>query len=446
MSEPQDPSRPSGWAAPGASAGKPADDRPDSWVPADPPPGHAPQPPAYGQQPPAYGQQPPAYGQQPPAYGQQPPAYGQQPPAYGQQPPAYGQQPPAYGQQPPAFGQQPPAYGQAGWGPTPYGPPGAGAWRPPALQPGIIPLRPLSLGELLDGGVRAIRANPAVMFGLAAVVVTVGVVLSAIVTAYVGGLLTGPLDSLSRQLSGLPDASTTDLGAVSSQLGTAFATFAALPVTALATTILDGLLVVSVSRSVLGRRATVGEVARSWRVWWVIGFTLLMSLAVLVVGGVLGAVMVWAGRGQQWGWFAFAALVGGLAFAVAAVWVNTRTLLVTPALMLEGKPFWRTIARAWRLTRGSFWRLFGIALLVAVLVSVLTQIISVPFTLVAEGVTGGVTSFWAVVIISVGKVITLTAATTYQAAVIALLYIDVRMRREALDVELARAASTDSPA
>ena len=41
---------------------------------------------------------------------------------------------------------------------------------------------------------------------------------------------------------------------------------------------------------------------------------------------------------------------------------------------------------------------------------------------------------------------TLTAATTYQAAVIALLYIDVRMRREALDVELARAATADSPA
>ena len=175
-------------------------------------------------------------------------------------------------------------------------------------------------------------------------------------------------------------------------------------------------------------------------------FTLLMSLAVLVVGGALGGVLVWAGRSQQWGWLAFGAIVGGLAFAVAAVWVNTRTLLVTPALMLEGKPFWRTIGRAWRLTRGSFWRLFGIALLVSVLVSVLTQIIAVPFTLIAEAVTGGVTSFWAVVIVSVGKVITLTAATTYQAAVIALLYIDVRMRREALDVELTRAATADQPA
>ena len=78
--------------------------------------------------------------------------------------------------------------------------------------------------------------------------------------------------------------------------------------------------------------------------------------------------------------------------------------------------------------------------------AVLTQIIAVPFTLIAEAVTGGVTSFWAVVIVSVGKVITLTAATTYQAAVIALLYIDVRMRREALDVELTRAATADQPA
>ncbi len=410
MTEPQDP-RPAGWTAPGTPSGAPSDDRPDSWVPAG-----------------------------------QPPAYGQQPPAYGQQPPAYGQQPPAYGQQPPAYGQQPPAYGQSGWGPTPYGPPAGGAWRPPALQPGIIPLRPLSLGELLDGGVRAIRANPAVMFGLSAVVVTVGVVLSAILTAYLGGLISGPLSTLTGRLSQLPNASTTDLGALSDQLGTAFASIAAVPVTALATTILDGLLVISVSRSVLGRRAAVGEVARSWRVWWVIGFTLLMSAAVALVSGGMVGLLVWAGARQQWGWLAFGAVVGTLAIVVGAVWVNTRTLLVTPALMLEGKPFWRTVGRAWRLTRGSFWRLFGISLLVAVLVSVLTQIITVPFTLVAEAATGGVTSFWAVVITSVGKVITLTAATTYTAAVVSLLYIDVRMRREALDVELARAATADAPA
>ena len=58
--------------------------------------------------------------------------------------------------------------------------------------------------------------------------------------------------------------------------------------TALATTILTGLLIVSVSRSVLGQVATVGEVLRSWRVWLVVGFTFLSGLAVLVVASVAG--------------------------------------------------------------------------------------------------------------------------------------------------------------
>ena len=52
-------------------------------------------------------------------------------------------------------------------GPAAPPPPGL-SWRPQALQPGIIPLRPLGMGEIYDGAFRAVRANPRVMFGLAA--------------------------------------------------------------------------------------------------------------------------------------------------------------------------------------------------------------------------------------------------------------------------------------
>ena len=45
-------------------------------------------------------------------------------------------------------------------------------------------------------------------------------------------------------------------------------------------------------------------------------------------------------------------------------------------------------------------------------------------------------------VIGIAKIIALTLSTTFLAAVVALLYIDVRMRREGLDVELARAAET----
>jgi hypothetical protein len=215
----------------------------------------------------------------------------------------------------------------------------------------------------------------------------------------------------------------------------------------LVTTILTGLLVVSVSRSVLGRTITVREVLRSGRVWWVVGFSLLSGAVVVLAIGVLVGVVVLLTVTHHEGAALVVGLLALLAFAVGAVWFNTRTLLVTPALMLEGKGFWATIKRAWRLTRGSFWRLFGTWLLVSVLMGVLQQLIVAPFSLIATFTSSGqLVSAASLAITSVGQIIALTATTTYTSAVVALLYIDVRMRREGLDIELGRAATADATA
>lgn len=418
MTSPQDP--PPAWTAPGAGEeARPAAPPPEGREPGAPPPGQAQPPSQWG----------PAAA--PPA------GWGGSPPPAG-----WGAPPqPGYGPQPGPG--QAPAYGQApGWAPAA----GPRAWRPPALQPGIVPLRPLSLGEILDGAMRAIRANPAVMFGLSAAVVTIGVLISAVLSRYVAGLLAGTFADLTTMLD--PSFDPTLSGELDGQFSGALAQLATAPVTSVATTVLTGLLVVSVSRSVLGRTIRVGEVVRSWRVWWVLGFTVLLGAAsLLAVGLVVGAVVLLA-RQDQTGAAVAVGLVALLALVVATVWVTTRTLLVTPALMLEGKGFWATVARAWRLTRGSFWRLLGIYLLVAVLMSVLSQLVAAPFSVLATVVGGGgdIFSPGPTAIISVGEVIALTASTTYTSAVVALLYIDVRMRREGLDIELGRAAAADAAA
>ncbi len=149
------------------------DQEPDEGSPANPPPdrGREWQAPS-GSEPGAGQQGPPQY--QPPSYP--PPQH--QPPQY--QPPQY--QPPQY--QPPQY--QPPQYGQsvrtasaatgirpAGYGPQPgYG---AGGWSAPfAEKPGVIPLRPLAVGEILDGVFTTIRQNPKTLLGLSFVIVLVG--------------------------------------------------------------------------------------------------------------------------------------------------------------------------------------------------------------------------------------------------------------------------------
>lgn len=326
---------------------------------------------------------------------------------------------------------------QSGWGaPVPPPPPPGSAWKPPALQPGIVPLRPLGLGEVLDGAFKAIRANPRVMFGLSALVVGAAVILSTILTWYVQGLVAG---AISDALLELDPSGASGLNAM---LGWAVGTILTAPIIWLATTVLTGLLIVSVSRSVLGRTITIGEVLRSGRVWWVVGFTLLAGAAVLLVAALLVGAVIGLATADQTGLAVAVGILGWLALVVAGIWFTIRTLLAPPALMLEGKGFWSTVARAWRLTRGSFWRLLGYYVLVQIMVSVASYFVMFPFelvgTLVTQDPTG--TSFVSIVLTAVGNVIAYTLTTAFTAAIYALLYIDVRMRREGLDLELARAA------
>ncbi|NKY08606.1 hypothetical protein HF998_16725, partial [Cellulomonas hominis] len=361
------------------------------------------------------------HGQQP---GYPPPGYAQ--PGYPQ--PGYPQ--PGYPQ--PGY-PQPGSPAGYGWGPAPYA--------PPVAQPGIIPLRPLSLWEIFDGAFRAIRHNPRTMFGLTAVVVAVATGVGALVQWYVAGLLANEVNGWFGS-QGVPDASVELVG---DSFGSSLATFASVPLTALATSILTGLLILSVSRSVIGQRVAVSDVVRGSgkRVWWVIAFGLLQGVAVLLVtGAVVGLVaLAWATT-ESVGLAVLIGLLGLAVLVVGAFWLTVRTMLAPAAIMLEGGGFWASVARAWRLTRGSFWRLLGLYLLVSILVGIVASLVAMPFSMVATLTLDDpfLTSGPAIALLAVGQALGSTVSVVFMAGVIALAYIDVRMRREGLDVELARAA------
>lgn len=401
---------PQGWQQPGA-------------------PQPAPQQPGYPGYPPAPGYPPPGYAQQPgyPPPGPPQPGYGQQPGGW-QQP--SGPTPPGA---PPGYGGAPvPPAGAYGWGPAPYA--------PPAFQPGIIPLRPLSIWEIFDGAFRAIRHNPRTMFGLTAAVVTVVVALSAVIQWYVAGLLA---DGLNGWLAG-GSRSTTSTALFEEGFGSTLVSLVTIPLTALATSVLTGLLILSVSRSVIGQRADVGQVLRGSgkRLVWVVGFSLLTFLVMLAAGAAWIGLITLVTQTGSWVTWVLSFVLGGLALLTLVFWLAVRTLLVPAAIMLEGGRFWSSVARAWRLTRGSFWRLLGLYLLVTVLVGIVTSIVTAPATMIIALVMNdpSMTSGGAIALNAVAQVVALTLSTVFMAGVIALAYIDVRMRREGLDVELARAA------
>jgi hypothetical protein len=395
-----------------------------------------------------------------------PPAYGQHAPPSS--PPAYGQHAPASAPTGWEAGQASsgtPGYGAPGSGapqPGPYGQPAYGAYGPagrPGPQawtatdrPGIVPLRPLTLGEIFDGSFGALRHNPRVMLGLSALVLTVATLVGALLAQLVVPLIAGLFGGLS---AGLSPAEQAELGALGLDgfVAQVYGLAGGLSVTlALVTPVLFGILTVSVSRSVLGDKLSVQAV---WdrvrpRLWVLIGWSLLQGLGatVLVVGGILLTVVLGVLVSEVSG--GLAALVVVLLVAALVVvggWLYTRLLLVPAALVLEGQPLWATVRRAWLLTRGVFWRLLGITLLANLLVGVLAQVvggvvggIGAVLVGISAASGGGLPTAGLVVTTALSSLIGAIVQVVFVSGVTGLLYVDTRMRREGFDVTLTAAA------
>ncbi|WTC18349.1 glycerophosphoryl diester phosphodiesterase membrane domain-containing protein [Streptomyces cellulosae] len=355
-------------------------------------------------------------------------------------------------------GQAPPPPPGPGWGAPPPGGPGGqapwGGWGsgwggpPPAAKPGVIPLRPLGVGELLDGAVSTMRTYWRTVLGISLTLA----VLTEIAAVLLQGLV---LDDANTEVLNDPSAT---LGELTDVMGDLLLSSAALyGITLIGTVAATALLTTVTSRAVLGRPVTTGEAWRDARpqVLKLLGLILLLALiAVGVVAvGALPGILVSVSAGAEVGFGL--TLLGLVAAAVFAAWLMIRFSLASPALMLEKQGIVTAMRRSARLVRGSWWRVFGIQLLAAIIAYVVAAIIVIPFTFLAaafsgDGVTGFVTTGgdigWTFLIISgIGSVIGSMITFPITAGVTVLLYIDQRIRREALDLELARAAGVQGP-
>ena len=113
-------------------------------------------------------------------------------------------------------------------------------------------------------------------------------------------------------------------------------------------------------------------------------------------------------------------------------------------MVLERAGVRRGLRRSFRLVNGSYWRVFGIWLLVQVVAFIAGGLLTVPFVVastIMSSVTGASTfDLLPQSISGLGQIV--SGAITYPiaAGATALLYVDLRMRREGLDIELARSA------
>ncbi|MFE2329618.1 hypothetical protein ACFXD5_37920 [Streptomyces sp. NPDC059385] len=386
----------------------------------------------------------PSDGERPggPADQPQPPTQPADAPKWSAEQPPPGQwQSPAPGQNPPP---QPPQPQQGpGWGPYggQYGHPGGpGQWGPPpAAKPGVIPLRPLGLGEILDGAVATLRSHWRSVLPITLVVATVVQVLSLLMQKFM-------MDNLALTL----DRGRVTPEDVLSTMGSNLPVSAAVQLLDFAGGIVvTAMLTMIFSRAVLGRHSSVSEAWRDARpqVLRLIGLTLLLGVGAVVLGAVLIVPVALAGN------------VGLIVLAVFVwlglfLWLGIKFSLASSALMLERGTVFKSLARSSKLVGGAWWRIFGITLLTLIITAIFAAIIILPlqmlgFSLFGDGLSAmqdplAQTAWGPLALTAIGGIIAQAVVLPIQSGVTVLLYVDQRIRREGLDLELARAAGVEN--
>ncbi len=217
---------------------------------------------------------------------------------------------------------------------------------------------------------------------------------------------------------------------------------------------LQGVMVVDVATGTVGDRLGFGALWKraAKRIWPLIGWTLIVGAALVVAFALLFGVVLLAATVDSSPFGILIGVVGalvlGLGLLVLGFWVGVKLALVPSIIVLEHAGIRTAVARSWRLTNGAYWRTLGVLLLVGVILNVAAQVVVQPVSLIG--------TLLALVIdpTGTGAALTITIITTVvtlvlslligaitavvQAALVAVIYIDLRMRREGLDLELQR--------
>ncbi|MBO9522931.1 MAG: glycerophosphoryl diester phosphodiesterase membrane domain-containing protein [Nocardioidaceae bacterium] len=359
-------------------------------------------------------------------------------------PPPGWQPPPGSSQDGPQY-RPPPGYPSAAPGAAPYAPPPPPPYAPPGhaplhqarpvYKPGTIPLRPLGLSDMFGGAIETIRRNPKATVGIAALVLTCLLALPVLVT-----FVWGSLSNLGGDL-----ATADEVGGTSAEdVGFAVSLYGSLLFGVIATIVLTGMIVHVVEHAARGQKLSAAEAWRltRGRVWRLIGLALLPFVMLVVVVGALILLIVLADVTSGTTLAVVLGIVGGLAALVGTVFLYTRLfLLAAPALVLERRGVFSAMGRSWELSRGAFWRLFGILLLTQLCVGFASQIIGIPFGLLGVGALALVPDLFAGLMLMLiaqflSQVISGALTTPFSASIAALQYLDQRIRKEGYDIAL----------
>lgn len=311
-----------------------------------------------------------------------------------------------------------------------------------------LELKPMSLSELLDRTFTLYRNHFWLFCGLMAlpeVVITICSLVSVILFPV-------------RMVAPTAANAANPFGALSAMKSSLGATFVLLIVSAICGSYAFGAVTLAVSEIYMGRSASIRKSFRLVRnrlagllglilmlvfIGFIFVFAGLMMgafLGVLLSSGlmlvapaalkVLASVLV--------ALLVFACLIGG---AILALWLLMRFAVSIPVFLLERVGVLDSLGRSGALTRGHRWRILGAVIIMYVVVYVVQLLFSGPFVVMTMiDAVKGLLPLWLRIGTSVAGAVASTLAGPLLMITLALIYYDVRIRKEAFDLEAMMAA------
>lgn len=317
-------------------------------------------------------------------------------------------------------------------------------------EDGSEPLRPWLPADLLDNAARTISENKAIMLGLP---VLAGIALAAVQAGLTQLTVPGGIGALFGEEDPLEQAG----AALLLMYGVQLVLFAVV------SSMLAGIIALAAVRSQLGRRLGPRELLRLVRpalpALAAVGLLQSLSFVVLLAGWGLSVFGIGLGADAAISSdvAGLLALVLILVGAVLVIIFGIRLVLAGTVVLMEGKHApdvglyvparvgaWGALKRSWYLVKGRFWRVFGVLLFGGVVVNIVSYALQFGVTTLvltlgswvdsSEGDAALIVGIAVAAAAGVATVATLIASLAFMSAVQALIYLDLRVRREGLDL------------
>lgn len=168
---------------------------------------------------------------------------------------------------------------------------------------------------------------------------------------------------------------------------------------------------------------------------------LLILLPFVLLGGVAVAIVLATSSASPLAW-----IIPVLLGVPAYIAISAKYAVTIPAIMLEQLNAGTGLSRSWRLTNGRFWPVVVIVVATSLLTIVVAQLPSTSLAYVTTQTSSGASVPWLATAQLLLEQVGLLIALPLQYLIPTVLYYDLRVRQEGLDLEQASQAASAAPA